>query len=445
MKKTAAARKPRDTALDLVQRIEEEGAFVDRVLAGSEMNVYDDRDRRFIREMVIGVERHRLRLDRIIGAFYNRPFGDLDPLVRDILRLGLYQMIHMDSVPAWAAVNESVDIAVSRRGKGAGGLVNAMLRRFTREGEPPVKGGDAERISVETSFPRWLVDRWIAAYGVEEAENICRAGAEKHSTYIRPRRGRVTPEEMIARLAEENVEADIVPWMPGILTIREGGTGLFGTKAFTGGLFTVQDPSASLACELLAPSTGDRVLDLCAAPGGKATQCAEMMDDTGTVTAVDINEGRLGLVEETARRLGLTSIRFAVGDAGTFGAVGETYNRVLLDAPCSGTAVFSKRPDMKWRLGEEDIARLAKLQRRLLDNAARLTAPGGVLVYSTCSLETEENDGAIEWFLDGRKDFTPEHDGRFGDYSRGHGYLIAPHRMGGSGAYAVKLRRTDSQ
>jgi len=422
--------------------VEREGAFIDRVMSGSDMAVHDDRDRRFIRELVIGAERHRLRLDQIVRTCYNKPFESLDPLVLNILRLGLYQMIFMDSVPDWAAVNESVNLAASHRGRGAAGLVNAILRRFTREGEPKPSKDPAERLSVETSHPRWLVDRWIAVYGYDNAAHICRAGIEKHPVFIRARKGKTTTDELGARLAEEGFESVAVPHMEGYLSVLEG-TGIFDSKSFNGGLFTVQDPSAGLAGELLAPEPEERILDLCAAPGGKATQCAEMMGDCGCVTAVDLNKGRLGLVDEAAKRLGVTSIRCMKADASEFGDDGEAFDRVLLDAPCTGTAVLAKRPDMKWRLGENDIVRLAGLQRRLLENAARLTAPGGVLVYSTCSLEPEENDDNTEWFLDAHPEFKPVREDRFAEYSRGNGYLILPHLMGGTGAFAVKMKRAD--
>lgn len=433
---------PRSVALMLLSRVEHEGAYVDRVLASPETARFDSRDRRFIRELVIGVERHKLRLDRIIESYYNKSFDELDPVLLDILRLGLFQLMYMDSVPAFAAVNESVVLAGIRGKKGPVGLVNAILRRFGREGEPPFPDDPEERLAVETSHPLWLVRRWAKAFGLEIAAEICRSGMEKHPIFIRPRSGRIDGVELAARLGEAGFDT-AAGILDGYLVVKEG-TGLFDSPIFSDGLFTVQDPSAGIAVNLLDPKPGESVLDMCAAPGGKATQCAEMMDDTGTVTAVDINEGRLGLVEETAGRLGITAIRCALGDAQTFGGKRAVqYDRVLLDAPCSGTAVLAKRPDMKWRLTAQDIERMVSLQKSLLENAAKLTRPGGVLVYSTCSLESEENAGNIDVFLDTHPEFSEVRDNRYTELEAesGHGYLAMPHRMGGTGSYAVKLVR----
>ena len=442
MEKNNVTQNPRETALLLIERLERRGAFTDRVLASPEVNAYDSRDRRFIREAVTGVVRHKLRLDRIIGTYYTKRFESLEPFIIDVLRLGLYQMMFMDSVPDWAAVNESANIASRERGRGASGLVNALLRRFGREGEPPLPEDPIERITVEMSHPQWLVERWVQTYGVEEAGRIAGAGAARHPVHIRLREGRITAESLRERLSEEGFGIDAIPGMDGYFSV-DGGTGLFETQTFMNGLFTVQDPSAGLAVRLLAPTSADNVLDLCAAPGGKATQCAEMMGDEGCVTAVDINRKRLGLVREAAGRLGLGSIRYAEGDAGSFGGDG-VYDKVLLDAPCTGTAVFSKRPDMKWRLESGDIERLSRLQKGLLENAARLVEPRGVLVYSTCSLEPEENDDNIAWFLDTHPEFTADYDSRFAAFRRGNGYLIPPYTMGGAGAFAAKLIRTDT-
>lgn len=432
---------PRAAALNLLERVEHEGAYVDRVLASPETASFDERDRRFIRELVIGVERHKLRLDRIIETYYNKRFDELDPVLLNILRLGLFQLIFMDSVPSFAAVNESVILAGTRGKKGPGGLVNAILRRFGREGEPAYPDDQAERLSIETSHPLWLVKRWIAAHGYETAEEICRSGLEKHPVYIRARRGKIDSAQLAGRLAEAGFETSSVSDIEGFLVVTEG-TGLFDTSIFAEGLFTVQDPSAGIAAMLMNPVSGESVLDMCAAPGGKATQCAELMEDCGCVTAVDINEGRLGLVEETAERLGIKAVRCAVGDAQNFGGKRSIqFDRVLLDAPCSGTAVLAKRADMKWRLSEQDIERMSQLQRSLLNNAARLTKPGGILVYSTCSLEFEENAGNIGWFLEQHKEFTEERDVRFEKYKASRGYMIFPQNMGGTGAFAVKLKR----
>jgi len=432
---------PRKLASDLLARIERGKSFADRILARPVVRNLEPRDQNFVRELVLGVTRHKLRLDRIIETYYTRSFSSMEDSLANILRTGLYQLMFMDSVPDWAAVNESVELAVRARDRKAGGLVNAILRRYLRDGEPPLPAEESERLSVVYSHPRWLVDRWLARFGPETTESMLAAGNEKHPVFIRARRGRITPEELSARLLDAGFETYPVPGAPDYLSVSGGG-GLFDSVPFADGLFTSQDPSAGLAVELLDPQPGDRVLDLCAAPGGKSTQCAERMGDFGTVTAVDVHAGRLDLVRQSAERLGLTSIETVVGDARTFGRKGgETFDRVLLDAPCSGTGVFSKRPDMKWRLAEGDIARLSALQREMLDNAAERVEPGGILVYSTCTLEREENEDNVARFLASHRDFTLERTEDHTVFESENGCLILPHLMHGSGAFAARIRR----
>ncbi len=432
----------REIALDLLLRIENGGAFSDRILAAPQVAGLDPRDRSFIRELVSGVERWKLRLDRTIDLYYTKRANSLSPEIRQTLRLGLYQLMFLNSVPSWAAVNESVKLATNMQGKAAGGLVNAILRRFTREGEPGNWPSDpSERMSQEYSFPLWVVRRWLERYGPETTGNILRASNERHPVFLRASRLRTGREELTGILAREGYTVKALPEMPEYLSVEDP-EGLFDTAVFREGFFTVQDPAAGMASLLLAPEPGETVLDLCAAPGGKTTHLAELMGDRGHILAVDTHPGRLALVAETAKRLGISSIATITGDAQTFGAGEEKrFDRVLLDAPCTGSAVFSKRLDMKWRREEADIGRLAELQREMLENAARLVKSGGTLVYSTCSLEPEENTQQIETFLLNHPEYTAMPDERFDRFKNDGGFLILPHLMYGTGAFAAKLKR----
>jgi len=232
--------------------------------------------------------------------------------------------------------------------------------------------------------------------------------------------------------------------MPGYIAIREA-EGFFSSDIFKEGYFIAQDPAAGIAALLLDPLPGMRVIDLCAAPGGKTVNIAAMMSDMGTVVALDLHSGRSGLVQGTASKLGLKSVRCIVGDAKTFEPPdGLLFDRVLLDAPCSGTAVFSKRPDMKWKRKEDDIGRLSRAQTAMIDNAGRLVKPGGILVYSTCTLEYEENDAVVRGFLQRFPDYATVRESRFDEFRTDHGYLLLPHRAGGTGAYAAKLKRNQA-
>ena len=231
--------------------------------------------------------------------------------------------------------------------------------------------------------------------------------------------------------------------MPAHFAVTDAG-GLFAGPSFRDGLFTAQDPSAGMASLLMDPQPGERLLDLCAAPGGKTTHLAELSGDHAVVDAVDVNESRLGLVTQVSLRLGLGSVRCMTGDAAAFvPADGGRFDRILCDVPCSGTAVLSKRPDMKWRRNEADIGRMAVLQRRIVAHAAELVTPGGVIVYSTCAMEHEENEDIIGWFT-GSYPFRIEKDRRFAAYETAQGYRIPPHLMGGTGAFAAKLRHSDN-
>ncbi len=435
---------PRGAAWTVLDRVEHEGAFADRALEGDPVRPLAVRDRQFVRELVLGTLRWRDRFDRIVQAYYSKPFDTLDPALLTVLRMGLCQLIAMDGVPAFAAVNESVELARALRGAGGGNLVNAILRRFQREGEPPLPDDPAARIAAEWSHPQWLVERWAARWGTETVEAMCRAGAEKHPVFIRLNPRKADSQGLAAALRAEGFDPEPVPFRFGYLAVRKA-SGLFASNTFAAGWFMVQDPAAGMAVELLDPQPNEDVLDLCAAPGGKTTQIAERMGDTGRVTAVDTHKGRLGLVREAADRLELASVSCVTGDARTFGDEPTGgWDRVLLDAPCTGTGVLAKRPDMKWRLTPEDIPRMAAIQAELLDHAADLVRPGGVLVYSTCTMEPEENEDIVRAFLDRHQEFALEPDERFAEYDTGAGYRIFPHEGGGTGAYAALLRRSSA-
>ena len=435
----------RKTALRLLLRIERGGAYGDRLMDSPlAAELKDPRDRSLLRELVAGVERWKLRLDRIIDIYYTKRAKSLSPEIRMALRLGLFQLMFLNKVPARAAVHESVNLASEMQGNGAGGLVNALLRRFTREGEPDEWPSDpAERLSAEHSYPLWLTRRWIGNFGPDTALAVMKAGNGKHPVFIRANRLKIDPAELAQLLSREGFETSEIREMPGCLSVAEA-EGLFDSPAFREGFFTVQDPAAGMASILLDPQPGENILDLCAAPGGKTTHLAELMGDQGKITAVDINPGRLGLIGKTAARLGLKSVITVSGDATESGGDGTAqYDRILLDVPCTGTGVFSKRPDMKWRRQEEDINRLASLQRKMLENAASLVKTGGTVVYSTCSLEPEENEENIVWFLGNNRNFSCEKDIRFEQFAISNGYLIFPHLMYGTGAFAAKLKRED--
>ncbi len=434
-------RTARETAVHFLTRIEREGAFADRLLSSKLVEDLGPRDRLFLRELVLGVLRWKRWLDYIVGTYYDKGIGALNMDILNMLRIGLYQLAKMDSVPDFAAVDQSVEMARRSFGKGPAGLVNAILRRFLREGIPD--WGDiavVERLSIEYSCPAWIVRRWIDSFDMETAEAILVSSCKKNTVTIRVNTLRSDADALAGQLSAAGFEVSAVAGISGYLDIAKG-TGLFDTDAYRDGLFTAQDPVAGMAAMMLDPQRGDTVLDLCCAPGGKTTHIAELAGDDLEITAVDINPKRLGLVKSAVHRLGLKSVVCAEGDAVQFGAdTDAVYDRALCDVPCTGTGVFSKRPDMKWRRTVEDIGRMSALQNDILGSAAQLVKPGGVLVYSTCSLEPEENGAVIDRFT-AKYDFTVERDSRFREYETENGYLTLPQRMHGSGAFVSKLRR----
>ena len=431
----------RELAVYLLTRVERGGAYADRLLASRHVSELEPRDCSFVRELVLGVLRWKLRLDHIIGTYYNNDINSLQPEIRNIIRLGLYQMMFMDSIPDWASVNESVKMTGNHYGKKTAGLVNAILRRFSRQGEPEISSSDTiEKLSVEKSCPGWIAKKWIEKFGVETAEALMTSCNKKHPVSIRTNTIKIDSESLANELLSEGFETVNVSDIPGYFNVLKG-NGLFETQAYKKGFFTVQDPEAAMATLLLSPEQGEMILDLCSAPGGKTTHIAEIAKDNILIDAVDINPKRLGLVKKATRKLGLESINCIEGDSVKFrNDSGSQYDRILCDVPCTGTGVFSKRPDMKWRREENDLIRMSSLQKAILVNAATLVIPGGLIIYSTCSLESEENEDIVRWFTS-ENDFTVERDNRFKKFETDYGYLILPHLMDGNGAFAAKLRR----
>jgi 16S rRNA (cytosine967-C5)-methyltransferase len=410
-------------------------AAFDRRAAG-----LDARDRRWTQELVYGTLRHRAWLDAVIGDRVRGGLARLDPDLIDLLRLGAQQLLCMGSVPAYAAIGETVELAKQRHGIGASKLANAVLRRIDRERDDLKVENPADPIAalaLKFSHPRWLVARWVARWGADETAALLEANNHQAPLVIRP--FGVVREQLEAMLESSGVDVGDAPLVRDSLLIG-GGVGLRGLGAFQQGLFFVQDPAATLVAQYAAFPPGARVADLCAAPGGKAVELSRTAE---FVVASDASLARLGRLRETISRLELHNVHPVVGDirAGAIAQMGA----VLVDAPCSGTGTFRRHPDARWRLTPNDIAVLAAAQRSILHAAASSVAPGGLLVYSTCSLETEENDAQVETFLTMHPDFTlePPPDGTVPSAVLDAGRLrVMPQRHGADGAFAARMRRS---
>lgn len=393
------------TAFEVLRRVAE-GAYAS-VLLASRADELTPLDRALCHELVLGVLRRQLWLDRLIEHYANRKVAGLDEAVRIVLRIGLYQLRFLSRVPASAAVNESVNLVHLARLRSAGSLVNAVLRRATREPEiDPLSNIDdpLERLSVETSHPIWLLKRWSDAFGSVEAEALARANNESAPTAFRVVQVRASEDDVVRRLREVGAELTPSAVAPGAWRVRGAGP-LLGELAASGAVY-LQDEASQLVASLLGVEPGERVLDLCAAPGSKTTQIADLARDSAVIVASDLYGHRLRTLLSSAQLQGLRGIRcLALDGLKSLPFQEGTFDRVLVDAPCSGTGTLRRNPEIRWRISPADILDLAGRQKQLLFNAARVVKPGGRLIYSTCSVEPDENEDVVQSFLENSKTF----------------------------------------
>jgi 16S rRNA (cytosine967-C5)-methyltransferase len=400
----------------------------------------DARDRRWTRELVYGMLRNRGWIDVVLSDRVRGGLVRLDPDVIDLLRLGVYQLTRMGSVPAYAAIAQTVELAKRRHGLGASKLVNAVLRRTDREREellhaaPPSDA--AEALALKYSHPRWIVARWIERWGEQDTERLLTLNNAEPPIVIRP--FGIVREQLEANLEAAGVHVAEAPYVPDSIAIS-GGITLTELGAFKKGLFFVQDPAATLVTQYAAISSGATVADLCAAPGGKALELSRTAE---SVFASDKSVTRLQRLLANQRRLETTSILPFVADA-RMPAI-RPVDAVLIDVPCTGTGTFRRHPDARWRLKISDFAVMASLQKTIIRAAANVVKPGGLLIYSTCSLEPEENDGQIESFLASNLNWIldPPPEGSISPDLLDNGKLrVLPQRHGSDGAFAARLRR----
>lgn len=399
----------------------------------------DARDRRWTRELVYGMLRHRGWIDAILSDRVRGGLVRLDPDVIDLLRLGVYQLANMGSVPAYAAIAQTVELAKLRHGLGASKLVNAVLRRTDRERDElnvPVASDAAEALALKYSHPRWLIARWIERWGGQDTERLLALNNAEAPIVIRPYG--IVREQLEAMLEEAGVHVAESPYVPESIAIS-GGITFTELGAFKKGLFFVQDPAATLVTEYAAIPSAAIVADLCAAPGGKAL---ELSKTAGTVIAGDKSFGRLQRLLANQRRLETTNLYAFVADARNPAI--SPVDAVLIDVPCTGTGTFRRHPDARWRLKVSDLAVMSALQKTILRAAAKVVKPDGLLIYSTCSLEPEENDEQVDSFLSENLNWIlePPPEGSVAPELLDGGRLrVLPQRHGTDGAFAARLRR----
>ncbi|RXZ77019.1 16S rRNA (cytosine(967)-C(5))-methyltransferase RsmB [Paenibacillaceae bacterium] len=447
----------REVALDTLYSVSRDKAFSNLQLNKALQTADLSRaDAGLATELVYGTLQRRNTLDYWLAQFVSKGLQRLEPWVVELLRMSVYQIVYLDRIPPHAAVNEAVQIAKRRGHAGIAGMVNGVLRNMLRRRDElivPDESDPAQRIALQHSHPLWLVKLWLKELGEAETEAVCAAGNVPPSSSLRINLRRLNRDEAVARLSEEGCEAVASALAPAGVIVTSGGN-LADTIGFRDGFWTVQDESSMLVAEAADPQPGMRVLDCCAAPGGKTAHLAEKMNNEGTVWANDLHPHKQKLIAAQAERLGLTCIKTMSGDAAQLKEhlTVDSMDVVLLDAPCSGLGVIRRKPEIKWTKSLQDIDSVAQVQQRLLASAAQLVKPGGTLVYSTCTIARSENELQIEQFLKEHPDYSldPNWPAPLLDNLRLAGAIppdfagmvqLLPNLAGNDGFFIARLRR----
>lgn len=439
----------RGLAVKILNRVERTDSYLERLLDNEMRNAeLSGPDKALLYEIVHGVIRWMGRLDWVLNGFYKGQFSKAIPNLKNGLRVGLYQILFLDRIPDHAAVNEAVEFVKKLQGQKPADLTNAILRNIVRS-KNAIRYPDPEEdlvgyLSAYYSHPSWMVKRYLARFGRDETEKLLFANNEKPYLTLRINALKVKADEFKELLDSVNLHYSAGRYLPEFFKLQNL-TNITAWEYFRKGYFNIQDESAGLACRLLGVHDGMKVLDMCAAPGGKTAYIAALMHNTGEIIALDRYDSRLNLLRKNSERLGLTCVKTVETDARDYSS--EQFDRVLADVPCSGTGTVSKKPDIKWKKDLFDIRKMSQLQYELLEKASELVKPGGILVYSTCSIEPEENYEVVKRFLDEHPGFRLQSaEDRFpDDILDEHGCIQTfPHKHFMDGAFAAKLVKSES-
>ncbi len=432
----------RFTVLELLNKMNS-GAFsnlvLDAVLKASD---YSERDKSFISRLFYGILERKLTLEHIVSVYSDKPLHKLDDVVVNILKIGLYQLKYMDSVPDNAAVNETVNLTKQAKKASASGFVNALLRRFIRDNKQITYPKDKiKRLSIEYSCNYDLVNKICSEYSYDVAEKFLRASVEPHRTFIRVNSFKGTSAELINRLLEYKIVAEEDKVLSNCLYVDKINN-LEKCKLFSDGYFHIQDLSSQLCCKVLNPHQNETIIDLCAAPGGKTLTIAQLMNNKGRIIAADLHDKRVKLIEKAAERMGITIIETMQNDAKKFNSQIQLADKILCDVPCSGFGVIRSKPELKYT-ELESIKKLPEIQYEILSTASKYLKKGGELVYSTCTINKEENDFVIDRFLKKNKNFEPVEIMQEYEGFNGYKATIFPEHFDCEGFFISKIRKVD--
>src|SRR5690625_3166084 len=441
----------RDTALDILLRIERDSGYshllINQYIQSRQLSL---KDVALVTEIDYRTIQRQITLDYYLKAFI-RKRKKLDQWVNLLLRMSVYQMVYLDRVPSYAIIDEAVQIAKHRGHKGIASFVNGVLRNIQRRGLKIITdvAYDIKRLSLETSHPIWLINRWVSHYGFECTKAMCQTNLKKKPLSVRIQPLRITRKKALEQFTDDGIDAKPSLFSKQGIIIERGH--LLDHKLFTEGYVTIQDQTSMLASEMLNVSPGMKVLDACSAPGGKTTHIAELMNNKGFIYAHDLHQNKLNLIEEKASKLKLNNIYTKQSDARVLQTFypNETFERILVDAPCSGLGVIRNKPDIKYNKHIKDIKRLARIQLDILIAVAPLLQKGGQLVYSTCTVDPQENEEVVKRFLNKQKNFQvdPEFFKHLPDHLQSkvgitpYGLQIFPQTYNTDGFFLTRLQR----
>ncbi len=429
----------RQIVLDLLIKTEEKGAYSTIVLDSAlDKNALSPRDKAFASALFYGVLERKMTLDYIIRAYSKIEYDKIDISAVQLLRMGLYQLLYMESVPDNAAVNETVKLAQQKQK----GFINALLRGFLRDGCKIDYGsleGEA-RLSVEYSCPKWLVKMWLKRFGEKDTLEILKSSFGRPPLYVKVNTLKCTADELIAELKKDKITARRNKLLPDCVEIDKI-SGVEACRAYRNGLFHVQDISSQLCCKIVKPIFGETVLDMCAAPGGKSFSMAEAMGNKGEVHSFDLYDGKISMLRDGAKRLGINIITAQVNDAAEYNENIPMADKVLCDVVCSGLGVIRRKPEIKYKQ-KAALEEIPPMQKKILQTASRYVKTGGMLIYSTCTLNYEENEAVVEEFLRENKDFAPvvvplDIQGVSAEFCRN----FFPHVTGGDGFFVATMKK----